>query len=151
MPSSDPEPFDPASKAGMCGVYCGGCPAYRKRCVGCRSEEQGSLQKRTSKWSCKIRTCVKEKQLHHCGECETLPCSRRRRLDERYLGRYSINLVENCRVLQASGADGWVARQLKKYTCPHCGRSFSPYDHRCLGCHPKREKIDETTRETKSG
>jgi hypothetical protein len=118
---------DPNHKIGICGVFCGACPAYLKKCLGCRSEVHNSIQKRKSKWSCKKRICASEQGFAHCGECPRLPCSIRKPLDNRYLEKYSINLIENCQKIFEMGSIKWIISQEMKYTCKKCGKSLSPY------------------------
>ena len=128
-------PFsDPENLVAICGVFCGGCPVYRIRCYGCRSTDRGPIQERTSKWNCKKRDCALEKGLQHCGECAKLSCTLRKPLEKRYIQNYQIDLAENCRQIKLLGAEGWIESQRKKYTCPNCGQSFSPYDLWCVKC-----------------
>ncbi len=52
---------------GMCGFYCGSCPAYRTgECEGCR--------KAHSQGGCFTAQCVKGKGLIFCSECIDFPC-----------------------------------------------------------------------------
>src|SRR4030042_5309360 len=118
MPTSNAPFSDPNCEIAMCGVYCSGCPVYRVRCYGCRSQDHGSLQKRTSKWNCKKRACVLEKGLSHCGECSKLSCALRRPLEKRYLQQYHIDLAENCRQVKIQGSKLWLESHKKRYTCP---------------------------------
>jgi len=134
-PDAFPSLFsDPENLIGMCGVFCGGCPAYQIRCNGCRSADHGSVQKRKSKWQCKKRLCVTGKGLNHCGECPELSCALRRPLEKRYLEKYSIDLAENCRQIRIMRTQRWLHSQRKRYTCQQCGQSFSPYDCVCMKC-----------------
>lgn len=87
---------------------------------------EDSNQKRTSKWKCKIRVCVFEKNLHHCGECHEYPCRLRSILDSRYLKKYSIDLNDNIRFLCDMGPDIWLERQKNYHTCPVCGDMINP-------------------------
>jgi putative acetyltransferase len=127
---------DPDNLIGMCGVFCGGCPAYQKTCYGCRSASRGPLQKRKSKWNCKKRICMIKNQLNHCGECFKLSCVLRKPLEKRYLQNYNIDLAKNCRQIRSLGSHSWIQSQKQKFTCPHCTLPFSPYDKHCLICSP---------------
>lgn len=118
---------------GMCGVDCALASCYRTgRCHGCRSANTN--QKRVSKWNCKIRSCVLEKNLDHCGECGEFPCATRRHLDTNYRKRYGIDLRENCRELAGAGPAGWVRWSRGRYTCPACGDVVDPYKRTCYRC-----------------
>ena len=128
-------PFaDPDNKIGLCGVFCQGCPAYLTRCYGCRSENHGPKQKRTSKWKCHKRQCVIDQNLNHCGECEQFSCKLRKHLEKKYLLDYRIDLAENCHQIANIGAQTWITLQSQKYTCPDCNQPFSPYEIRCPRC-----------------
>ncbi|WP_082122778.1 DUF3795 domain-containing protein [Methanoculleus sediminis] len=118
---------------GMCGVNCALAPCFLSgRCRGCRSEDP--RQKRTSKWKCRIRRCVLERQLNHCGECPEFPCPTRGSLDKRYRGRYRIDLAENIRRLTALGPEEWGRQVQADYTCPSCGGCIDPYRRTCSAC-----------------
>lgn len=121
---------------GKCGVNCSLTSCYRTgRCKGCGSEDRN--QKRVSKWKCKIRACVSEKNLHHCGECQEFSCQLRSSLDSRYLKTYSIDLIENISLLCNSGPDGWLEEQKRIHTCRVCGDMVNPYSRACYGCGEK--------------
>ncbi|WAC05058.1 MAG: DUF3795 domain-containing protein [Methanoregula sp.] len=118
---------------GMCGVYCSLASCFRTgRCRGCWSDNP--RQPRTSKWKCRIRTCVLERRLNHCGKCKEFPCSIRRNLDKRYLDAYCIDLQENCRLLAEIGPEEWVQQSRLKHMCPSCGECIDPYKRTCYGC-----------------
>ena len=53
-----------------CGIKCGSC-AYKEQmgCAGCLH-----IQKPFWGEGCPVKSCVEEKKLQHCGECETFPC-----------------------------------------------------------------------------
>lgn len=117
-----------------CGVFCGACPSLLvvKSCLGCGSENHN--QKRISKWGCKIRNCCIEKGINSCAECEELPCSKRRRLDNRYLEKYHIDLVEMCSEMEFENIDVWIAKQYERWNCEHCGGIVDPYERKCNDC-----------------
>ncbi len=118
---------------GMCGVNCALAPCFRSgRCNGCHSDNP--VQKRTSKWSCRIRRCVLERGLVHCGECPEFPCSIRKSLENRYLSKYRIDLRENIREISALGPDEWLRKQLSDNSCPSCGECADHYSQTCYGC-----------------
>jgi hypothetical protein len=127
----EPDPLP--DTLGMCGVYCAAGPCIRKMtCKGCGSDDP--RQRRVAKWRCKIRICVREKHLRHCGECKEFPCTMRRSLDRRYLDRYGIDLQDNIRKLAELGPDRWIAFHRKTFTCPKCGDVISPYTRACYSC-----------------
>ncbi|MDD1718423.1 MAG: DUF3795 domain-containing protein [Methanoregulaceae archaeon] len=118
---------------GMCGVCCALAPCYRLgRCRGCNSDIRD--QPRTSKFRCRIRTCVRERNLRHCGGCTEFPCRIRSGLEKRYLEKYGIDLRENIREITNSGPDQWMVDHMKMFTCPSCGDLVSPYTRECYSC-----------------
>lgn len=121
---------------GMCGVDCALASCYRDgRCHGCRSEN--THQKRTSKWKCRVRSCVIEKGLAHCGECGEFSCVVRKHLDTTYRKSYHIDLQENCRELARVGPVLWEQQSRERYTCPDCGALIDPYHRACYRCGKK--------------
>ncbi|MCP4762287.1 MAG: DUF3795 domain-containing protein [archaeon] len=122
----------------ICGVYCKACPSFHaKTCLSCRSKNK--KQKRTSKWSCKIRNCCFEKEFHNCAECDEFPCKIRRRLDKTYISRYKINLVGRLRRLNEIGIQKWTQEQIQLYKCKYCGGIISPYSFICFQCDKKND------------
>jgi hypothetical protein len=121
------------NEVSLCGVFCGGCPAFhKKRCHGCRSENKN--QPRISKWKCKLRNCVISKNLISCHECEEFPCKKRNYLVKRYKEKYTIDLNTNITLLANLGINRWLKAQHEKYLCKHCGGTCSPYTGKCLNC-----------------
>lgn len=121
---------------GKCGVNCSLTSCFRTgRCKGCSSEDKNQM--RISKWKCKIRACVSEKHLHHCGECPEFPCRLRSSLDSRYLKTYLIDLAQNISLLRALGPGEWLEEQKRSHTCRACGDLINPYSRECYGCGEK--------------
>lgn len=54
------------TKIGKCGFYCGSCPSYPIKCLGCVSGNKGGV--------CYSRDCVLEKEIGFCGQCSEFPC-----------------------------------------------------------------------------
>ena len=123
-----------------CGIYCGACPSYSKTCLGCASQEMGGVQKRKSKWSCKLRVCCYEKKgLDFCSECGDYPCAKHReKLLDSHPGdprfQYRRDVPENLRLLEELGEQKYLQYMTEKYTCPHCGSQVVWYDYRCVDC-----------------
>jgi len=123
-----------------CGLYCGACPSYHLgTCLGCRSENKN--QKRTSKWSCKIRLCCKdEKELFYCGKCSEFPCIKiSNKLinshpnDLKFTYRHEIpNNVEN---INTVGFYQWIKAQKNKWKCDTCGGPIVFYNYTCIKCN----------------
>ena len=95
-------------KLGYCGLYCGGCRNFKKNadCMGCRDEKE-MLD------DCPTRTCVVEKGLLFCGECDEFPCSM---LNEFYKDGNPIHdlAFRNALRIREIGADNWLREQAVK-------------------------------------
>jgi len=92
------------SRIPACGVFCGGCPNYKrernpcpgaeeniKRCQGCKS----------------FHLCCKEKGITHCYQCDKFPCSRFRDFSKRWL-KYGQYLIENQQLLKDSNCEKFL-------------------------------------------
>jgi len=131
------------SLAAPCGIYCGGCPSYRREtCFGCRSEDR--TQKRISKWRCRIRQCCMEKKgFDFCNQCDDFPCADRRKLDQRYSCKYDVDLIDHLSRIEKIGARQWTREQESKLRCPECGGSICVYERECYDCGYKISQIQK--------
>ncbi len=67
----------------VCGAECSECLQFEKECMGC--EAIGGRVYWASyigKEACPYYSCVKEKSLKNCGDCEKLPCGLWRQLKD---------------------------------------------------------------------
>lgn len=121
-----------------CGVFCGACPSFDRTCLGCPSKNKE--QKRTSKWSCKIRTCCYSIQRKNfCHECDQLPCKEhRRKLLDSHPGdprfKYRHEIMENFEKLAKLGIKQYLEYQKNKWTCPSCKGRIHMYYYSCGQC-----------------
>jgi len=124
-----------------CGVFCGACPSFEHTCFGCPSEDRS--QKRTSKWSCRIRRCCYEtKNLNYCIHCTEFPCkTAKTRLLEthnrvpRFAYRHEI--VRIFPKLIKLGEAEYHQYQIDRWVCPNCGGRVFFYEYRCRDCEKK--------------
>lgn len=121
-----------------CGVYCGACPSFDKTCKGCASEDRN--QNRSSKWSCKIRTCCyDQKKLDYCIDCEKFPCTiidkkliSSHTYDPRYKYRHEIpNIFSNLKMITV---ENYLEYQRQRWKCDSCGGRISFYNYTCEKC-----------------
>ncbi len=120
-----------------CGIYCGACPSFGKTCYGCSSEEN---QKRTSKWSCKLRhCCYSEKKISYCFECDEFPCQKYKKkliksnpLNPKY--NYRHELIENSKMFFNLGLEEYLLYQDKKWRCKSCNKRVYWYEYKCSSC-----------------
>jgi len=64
-------------KVGVCGIYCGYCPIYkreRKNCFGCEWVNEQLRKFRESHKGCAFWECAKEKNVKCCFLCKDFPC-----------------------------------------------------------------------------
>ena len=55
--------------ASPCGLYCGECLYFPKRCIGCVPTNGQPI------WGkCPTYACTVEKGVEHCGQCRGFPC-----------------------------------------------------------------------------
>ena len=121
-----------------CGVTCFACSSFiRGTCMGCRSEKK---QKRTSKYSCKIRNCcINEKHLQFCNGCEELPCQKFRQklllphaTDPKYA--YRRDTLEHFHLFQRVGLKKALAILDQRWRCPECEGRIEFYEYTCRAC-----------------
>jgi hypothetical protein len=55
--------------ASPCGTYCGECKYFKQGCAGC-----GYVKGKPFWGECRFYSCVREKDVEHCGVCEDFPC-----------------------------------------------------------------------------
>ena len=120
-----------------CGVYCGACPSFGKSCHGCASER---IQKRKSKWACKLRTCCYSvKSIKFCIECDEFPCKEHRKklldshsADPRFEYRHEV--LENFKKFTELGLERYLEYQNEKWICPYCKGRVHWYYYKCSLC-----------------
>lgn len=121
-----------------CGVFCGACPSYGKTCLGCPSENRA--QKRTSKWTCKIRRCCYDTmKKDYCIECGRFPCEIiKKKLfdshpeDPRFKYRHEIPVLFPGS--KGIGTDAYIEAQKNRWRCPYCDGIVVFYHYRCNKC-----------------
>ena len=130
-----PQDLEPSLIA-PCGMNCGLCMAYLRnnnRCDGCRSGDEG---KRTSCLVCTIRTCatLRDSTSGFCSDCDRLPCSRLKRLDDRYRTKYRMSMLENLRSIREQGIEAFVESERERWSCPECGGMQCVHTPECIYC-----------------
>jgi len=97
------------------------------QCTGCLSEEVVFEYCQT----CPIKSCVKEKEIEGCYQCEEWPC--------RIIKRFSIPIGK--RVIMRSipewrelGTEKWVRKEENMYHCPECNNPLFRGAKRCNKC-----------------
>jgi len=132
-----------------CGVYCGVCPqliAYKTDnarlkeklaenfgvkpeeivCEGCTSELPFVFCR-----LCDIKSCVKDKDIESCAECNKFPCE----IVENFPFKQFIKKVKwDVSYRQEHGKDEWIAKSIELNTCPTCQSLNHWVARRCISC-----------------
>jgi hypothetical protein len=133
--------------AAACGIYCGACPLWRAShdaaekfappdrarpggdtCAGCRSDH-------LSKYclDCEFRTCVVEKGLATCADCDEMPCERLRSFAADGVPHHA-GVVSSLALLRRQGMDNWYENQRRRWSCSSCKTQFEWYSKTCVCC-----------------
>ena len=112
---------------------------YKQGCKGCRI--------RFKKCTFFRRDCVKlrKKEIEFCFECESFPCEKSEKMNDIYVERYSMNIIENLNRIQQFGPEKWLEEQEILYTCPECKGEICIHDAECYDCglkiNPNKKNI----------
>lgn len=120
-----------------CGMNCKVCYKHcynKKPCDGCLKSDIGKPEHCRK---CKIKDCVKDKDLNYCFECSDYPCKLIKNLEKSYNKRYQASLMENSEVVKNQGLEIFMEQQKIKYTCSKCGGIISIHDRECSECQEK--------------
>ena len=142
---------------GICGLYCGTCPAYlayRKndsayieknarekgfppealRCDGCLSDRVAAHCK-----DCRhgFRKCAAEKKITWCFQCSEFPCQRLLDFKDVHVVNgisHHEHVIDDLRYMKEHGIQAWVEIQDRKARCPECGQVLYWFDRECPEC-----------------
>lgn len=120
-----------------CGMNCMVCYKHcdvKKPCAGCLPGDEGKPEHCRK---CRIKDCIREKNLTHCFACFQFPCKRIKNLEKSYNKRYQASLLENSEFVRQYGLEPFMQRQKEVYTCPKCGGIISIHDRACSECQEK--------------
>ena len=120
-----------------CGMNCLVCYKrcyHKKPCAGCLNSDKG---KPGHCRKCKIKECIRSKELSYCFECSEYPCKQIKNLEKSYNKRYQASLMENSEAVRQLGLKIFMEEQKEKSTCPKCGGIISIHDRECSECQKK--------------
>lgn len=83
-----------------CGMNCIVCYKHcyhKKPCEGCLPGDRGKPEHCRK---CRIKDCLKEKDITYCHECPKYPCRQITSLEKSYNTRYQTSLEENSRTVK---------------------------------------------------
>ena len=94
-----------------CGIYCGGCPSYKKLKNPCPGAEKGCKTRR-----CKgiYVCCIEKKGLEFCHQCKTYPCNRYRKFAATWQ-KYGQDLLANQKFIEIDGKEAFARKMYKKH------------------------------------
>jgi hypothetical protein len=133
-----------ANLVAPCGLYCGTCRQYlawkkdkleekglKLGCKGCRV--------RNKKCAFIRRNCLPllKNEIEFCYECQNFPCEKLDDLNDIYVEKYSVDLVNNLKRIKEVGVDKWLQEQEELYNCPECGGQICIHDSVCYDCNYK--------------
>ncbi len=106
------------NKKGFHKTYCPGCIPRGKHCthMGDRCHRLG------------------RGEVRYCFQCEEYPCKRLKSLDLRYRKKYHMSMIENLDDVRNHGVESFLAKEEKKWKCPHCGSMICCHNGLCLHC-----------------
>jgi hypothetical protein len=135
--------------AAVCGLYCEACtlfiatkedPARLKKlserfhlseeemkCYGCRSDKRGPYCQK-----CKMISCVAERGVEFCSECEEYPCNELKQFQSERPHR--IELWDDLMRIRDVGYKYWLTEIKENYVCSECQTINSAYDIKCRKC-----------------
>lgn len=126
-----------------CGMNCLVCYKHcyhKKPCDGCLKSDLGKPEHCRK---CKIKDCVKAKNITYCFECTEYPCIRVKNLEKSYNKRYQTSLIKNSELVKEKGLVEFMRLQKNKYTCKNCGGIISLHDGECSECQTKMKVGNE--------
>lgn len=140
-----------------CGLYCGVCairiadrdnnqrfkeklaPVYGLKpedlhCQGCMSRDENEIFVYCK--SCPVKTCVKEKEIKGCYQCDDFPCEHIENFPIPVGKKVIMRAIPQWREL---GTEAWVIQEEARYICPKCGHLLFRGAKRCNQC---KEEVD---------
>lgn len=123
-----------------CGMNCKVCYKHcyhKKACAGCLNSDKGKPEHCRK---CKIKDCVKAKEITYCYECLEYPCKLIKNLEKSYNKRYQASLMENSISVKKHGLKVFMKEQKEKYTCSKCQGIISMHDKECSECQEPMEE-----------
>ncbi len=120
--------------AGICGLFCGTCPAYPETCEGCLS---GKLAEHCAICAAGFRDCARGHQVTRCFECGEFPCSRLETFSKEHIVNgicHHTHVIDNLRYMKDHGIEAFLESQVKETTCPDCGQFIIWYETECRKC-----------------
>ncbi|MBP1756915.1 MAG: hypothetical protein H6Q59_3313 [Firmicutes bacterium] len=123
-----------ATMIAPCGVNCLACSAHvsnKKPCPGCRAPIEEITRKGCQ--NCANKQCAFEQGFQWCFQCSRFPCTRIKRLDQRYRQNYNVNLIQNGSDAK-NDMDAFLQVQREFFACRSCGGIIDQHHQKCSEC-----------------
>ena len=120
--------------AGICGLFCGTCPAFPKECGGCLSDR---VAEKCADCRHGFRKCAKEKGVTRCWECGDFPCRRLSDFIPVHVENSIVhhkNIIADLLLMKEIGVQNWINKQVAENTCSNCGELIYWHEadiHKC--------------------
>ena len=117
-----------------CGMNCGICRAYlrdRNHCIGCNMD--GS-QKANHCSICSIKLCDERAGASFCFDCNKYPCAQLEHLDQRYITKYGMSVIQNLDRIRKLGIKRFMEMENTRWACPKCGSPICIHNKKCYTC-----------------
>lgn len=149
--------------AGICGIYCGNCPAFLAPRQGDEAEMAGLAQANNMAphevgcdgclsdrlmpecQECRhgFRACAKKHAVTWCHECSEFPCQRLedfREIHQRNGVSHHRQVISELQRMKDMGCKAWLEMKASQCACPSCGRVLYWFERECQSCgHPKNQ------------
>lgn len=122
-----------------CGMNCNLCSWVQDQnkpsCPGCRPRGRGCVHKKG--------LCAKlaRQEISFCHRCEDFPCENLMLIDGRYNRTHNYSFIENLLYIRSRGMPAFLRREVKRYTCPACGRLLTVHSDKCPHCGQRHSRM----------
>jgi hypothetical protein len=146
--------------AGICGIYCGSCPAYLAprqgdgaevaklarennmaiKDVGCDGCLSDRLMPECRECRHGFRACVKQNHITRRFQCQEFPCQRLEEFRDVHIRNGASHhqfVIAELRRMKDGGVEAWLNRKSRENACLKCGRALYWFERECRTCgHP---------------
>lgn len=122
-----------------CGMNCAICVGFfgytmtdkkrKMKCTGCKPSNKSCAHLK--------KYCEKllKNKIEYCYECNDFPCKYLKKLDDKYITRFNMSMIENLKQIKKEGMDKFLKMQKEKYKCPNCKNLICVHTNKCYNCN----------------
>jgi rubrerythrin len=81
-------------------------------------------------------------EISFCYKCEDFPCESLLIIEKRYTRAHNYSFLENLRYIKKRGMPAFLAREIKRYSCPSCGKLLTVHSDKCPHCAHRYNRKD---------